>query len=122
MLNQSGFAWNDENKCVEVDSDEMWNAYAEVEACGTCNWTAVPKKAGLTRCGKSCRLRWTNYLRPNLKHESFTPHEDELIVRLHATIGSRWSIIAHQLPGRTDNNVKNYWNTKLKKKSLRNGN
>ncbi|XP_034223801.1 transcription factor MYB35-like [Prunus dulcis] len=107
MLNQSGFAWNDENKCVEVDSDEMWNAYAEV---------------GLTRCGKSCRLRWTNYLRPNLKHESFTPHEDELIVRLHATIGSRWSIIAHQLPGRTDNNVKNYWNTKLKKKSLRNGN
>ncbi|CAB4280894.1 unnamed protein product [Prunus armeniaca] len=83
---------------------------------GNSNWTAFPKKAGLTRCGKSCRLRWTNYLRPNLKHESFTPHEEELIVRLHATIGSRWPIIAQQLPGRTDKDVKNYWNTKLKKK------
>ncbi|XP_058075562.1 transcription factor MYB35 [Magnolia sinica] len=83
---------------------------------GTGNWTSVPKKAGLKRCGKSCRLRWTNYLRPDLKHESFTPEEEQLIVNLHAAIGSRWSIIAAQLPGRTDNDVKNYWNTKLRKK------
>ncbi|XP_039050636.1 transcription factor MYB35-like [Hibiscus syriacus] len=89
---------------------------AYVSKHGTGNWTAVPKKAGLRRCGKSCRLRWTNYLRPDLKHESFTPQEEELIIRLHAAIGSRWSIIAQQLPGRTDNDVKNYWNTKLKKK------
>ncbi|KAE8668020.1 Transcription factor MYB34 [Hibiscus syriacus] len=89
---------------------------AYVSKHGTGNWTAVPKKAGLRRCGKSCRLRWTNYLRPDLKRESFTPQEEELIIRLHAAIGSRWSIISQQLPGRTDNDVKNYWNTKLKKK------
>nr|DAD34749.1 TPA_asm: hypothetical protein HUJ06_005389 [Nelumbo nucifera] len=71
---------------------------------------------GLKRCGKSCRLRWTNYLRPDLKHESFTPQEEELIINLHQAIGSRWSLIAAQLPGRTDNDVKNYWNTKLRKK------
>ncbi|KAK6261557.1 hypothetical protein QUC31_007373 [Theobroma cacao] len=89
---------------------------AYVSKHGTGNWTAVPKKAGLRRCGKSCRLRWTNYLRPDLKRESFAPQEEELIIRLHAAIGSRWSIIAQQLPGRTDNDVKNYWNTKLRKK------
>ncbi|XP_062025999.1 transcription factor MYB35-like [Rosa rugosa] len=83
---------------------------------GIGNWTSVPKKAGLNRCGKSCKPRWSNYLRANLKHETFTPQEEELIVRLHATIGSRWPIIAQQLPGRTDNDVKTYWNTKLKKK------
>ncbi|XP_059643329.1 transcription factor MYB35-like [Cornus florida] len=89
---------------------------AYVSKHGTGNWTAVSKKAGLRRCGKSCRLRWTNYLRPDLRHESFTPQEEEMIIRLHATFGSRWSIIAQQLPGRTDNDVKNCWNTKLRKK------
>ncbi|XP_031253125.1 transcription factor MYB35-like [Pistacia vera] len=83
---------------------------------GARNWTSVPKKAGLSRCGKSCRLRWTNYLRPDLKKKTFTLQEEELIVRLHAAIGSRWSVIAQQLPGRTDNDVKNYWNTKVRKK------
>ncbi|KAF8399379.1 hypothetical protein HHK36_015243, partial [Tetracentron sinense] len=82
----------------------------------TGNWTSVPKKAGLKRCGKSCRLRWTNYLRPDLKHDNFTSQEEELILKLHKAIGSRWSTIAQQLPGRTDNDVKNYWNTKLRKK------
>ncbi|CAN0857580.1 Transcription factor MYB35 [Linum grandiflorum] len=89
---------------------------AYVSLYGIGNWTLVPKKAGLNRCGKSCRLRWTNYLRPDLKHDNFTPDEEDLIIRLHEAIGSRWSIIARQLPGRTDNDVKNYWNTKLKKK------
>ncbi|RDX61871.1 Transcription factor MYB35, partial [Mucuna pruriens] len=83
---------------------------------GSGNWTSVPKKARLKRCGKSCRLRWTNYLRPDLKDDNFTTQEEDLIIKLHAAIGSRWSIIAQQLPGRTDNDVKNYWNTKLKKK------
>ncbi|KAG6475009.1 transcription factor MYB36-like [Zingiber officinale] len=82
------------------------------------NWIALPQKAGLKRCGKSCRLRWLNYLRPNLKHGEFSEEEDRIICNLFAAIGSRWSIIASQLPGRTDNDIKNYWNTKLKKKLL----
>ncbi|KAK3019027.1 hypothetical protein RJ639_004309, partial [Escallonia herrerae] len=83
------------------------------------NWIALPQKAGLKRCGKSCRLRWLNYLRPNIKHGEFSDDEDRIICSLYASIGSRWSIIAAQLPGRTDNDIKNYWNTKLKKKLMR---
>ncbi|XP_047973623.1 transcription factor RAX2-like [Salvia hispanica] len=82
------------------------------------NWIALPQKAGLKRCGKSCRLRWLNYLRPNIKHGEFSDEEDRIICTLFASIGSRWSIIAAQLPGRTDNDIKNYWNTKLKKKLM----
>eukprot|EP00253_Pinus_taeda_P001229 PITA_01229 len=82
------------------------------------NWIALPQKVGLKRCGKSCRLRWLNYLRPNLKHGGFSEEEDNIICNLYISIGSRWSIIAAQLPGRTDNDIKNYWNTKLKKKLL----
>ncbi|CAH8280017.1 unnamed protein product [Arabidopsis lyrata] len=82
------------------------------------NWIALPQKIGLKRCGKSCRLRWLNYLRPNIKHGGFSEEEDSIILSLYISIGSRWSIIAAQLPGRTDNDIKNYWNTKLKKKLL----
>ncbi|CAN1304981.1 Transcription factor MYB36, partial [Linum perenne] len=82
------------------------------------NWIAFPQKAGLKRCGKSCRLRWLNYLRPNIKHGEFSDDEDRIICTLFANIGSRWSVIAAQLPGRTDNDIKNYWNTKLKKKLM----
>ncbi|XP_042499356.1 transcription factor MYB35-like [Macadamia integrifolia] len=97
-------------------AEEDAKILAYVSMYGTGNWTSVPKKAGLKRCGKSCRLRWTNYLRPDLKHDTFTPQEEKLIIRLHKAIGSRWSLIAAQLPGRTDNDIKNYWNTKLRKK------
>ncbi|KAK1684325.1 hypothetical protein QYE76_045173 [Lolium multiflorum] len=79
-------------------------------------WSTVPVKAGLQRNGKSCRLRWINYLRPGLKHGMFSGEEEDTVMRLHATLGNKWSQIAQHLPGRTDNEVKNYWNSYLKKR------
>ncbi|XP_040382451.1 transcription factor RAX2-like [Oryza brachyantha] len=80
------------------------------------NWISLPAKAGLRRCGKSCRLRWLNYLRPDIRHGGFTDEEDAVIVSLYAKLGSKWSTIAAQLERRTDNDVKNHWNTKLKRR------
>ncbi|XP_022977919.1 transcription factor MYB36-like [Cucurbita maxima] len=99
------------------EEDARLKAYIEQFGTGG-NWIALPRKIGLKRCGKSCRLRWLNYLRPNIKHGGFSEEEDNIICSLYITIGSRWSIIAAQLPGRTDNDIKNYWNTRLKKKLL----
>ncbi|KAK7269527.1 hypothetical protein RIF29_22258 [Crotalaria pallida] len=79
-------------------------------------WSSVPKQAGLQRCGKSCRLRWLNYLRPDLKRGTFSQEEENIIIELHAVLGNRWSQIAAQLPGRTDNEIKNLWNSCLKKR------
>ncbi|CAN6456901.1 unnamed protein product [Victoria cruziana] len=99
------------------EEDATLKNYVERYGTGG-NWIALPQKAGLKRCGKSCRLRWLNYLRPDIRHGGFTEEEDNVICSLYETMGSRWSVIASQLPGRTDNDVKNYWNTKLKKKML----
>ncbi|KAG6579433.1 protein ODORANT1-like [Cucurbita moschata] len=88
---------------------------------GQCCWRAVPKLAGLRRCGKSCRLRWTNYLRPDLKRGLLTEAEEQLVIDLHARLGNRWSKIAARLPGRTDNEIKNHWNTHIKKKLIKMG-
>ncbi|XP_050221434.1 transcription factor MYB63 [Mercurialis annua] len=80
------------------------------------NWRALPKQAGLLRCGKSCRLRWINYLRPDVKRGNFTKEEEDTVIQLHQTLGNKWSKIATHLPGRTDNEIKNVWNTHLKKR------
>ncbi|CAO2819029.1 unnamed protein product [Amaranthus hypochondriacus] len=84
-------------------------------------WSSVPKLAGLQRCGKSCRLRWINYLRPDLKRGMFSQVEEDLIINLHQILGNRWAQIASQLPGRTDNEIKNFWNSCLKKKLIKQG-
>ncbi|KAL1195050.1 Transcription factor RAX3 [Cardamine amara subsp. amara] len=99
------------------EEDAKLKSYIETSGTGG-NWIALPHKIGLKRCGKSCRLRWLNYLRPNIKHGGFSEEEENIICNLYLTIGSRWSIIAAQLPGRTDNDIKNYWNTRLKKKLI----
>ncbi|XP_006853124.2 transcription factor GAMYB [Amborella trichopoda] len=87
-----------------------------VKKHGEGNWNAVQKHSGLSRCGKSCRLRWANHLRPNLKKGAFTADEERLIIELHAKIGNKWARMASQLPGRTDNEIKNYWNTRIKRR------
>ncbi|KAG2333787.1 hypothetical protein Bca4012_016590 [Brassica carinata] len=92
-----------------------------IQKHGHGSWRALPKQAGLNRCGKSCRLRWTNYLRPDIKRGNFTEEEEETIINLHSLLGNKWSSIAGNLPGRTDNEIKNYWNTHLRKKLLQMG-
>lgn len=101
------------------EEDQRLIDYIRVHGEGC--WRSLPKAAGLLRCGKSCRLRWINYLRPDLKRGNFAEEEDELIIKLHSLLGNKWSLIAARLPGRTDNEIKNYWNTHIKRKLISRG-
>ncbi|XP_062098649.1 transcription factor MYB123-like [Humulus lupulus] len=102
-----------------VLEDQILTEYINTHGEG--KWRNLPKEAGLQRCGKSCRLRWLNYLRPDIKRGNISEEEEDLIIRLHKLLGNRWSLIAGRLPGRTDNEIKNYWNTTLAKKVINNG-
>ncbi|CAK9169356.1 unnamed protein product [Ilex paraguariensis] len=97
-----------------LDEDRILKEYVRKHGKG--RWNRVANMTGLKRCGKSCRLRWINYLCPTVNREDFTEEEDDLIIRLHNLLGNRWALIAGRVPGRTDNQVKNHWNTRLSKK------
>ncbi|KAL0311006.1 UNVERIFIED_CONTAM: Transcription factor [Sesamum angustifolium] len=86
-----------------------------VDEYGVRNWVAIEKFSGLARPAKNCRLRWLNYLRPNLKKYPFTLEEENLILDLHSKYGNSWSRIASKLPGRSDNEIKNFWHKRAKK-------
>ncbi|KAL3355009.1 hypothetical protein AABB24_019209 [Solanum stoloniferum] len=88
-----------------------------VKLFGDRRWDFLAKVSGLKRTGKSCRLRWVNYLNPDLKHGKMTPQEERLVLELHSKWGNRWSRIARKIPGRTDNEIKNYWRTHMRKKA-----
>ncbi|KAK1436701.1 hypothetical protein QVD17_02483 [Tagetes erecta] len=101
--------------------EEDENLLACIIRFGVASWPSVPHRAGLQRCGKSCRLRWVNHLRPGLKRGSFSQQEQDIILHLHQVLGNRWAQIATKLPGRTDNEIKNFWHSCLKKKLIKQG-
>ncbi|XP_045787746.1 transcription factor TT2-like [Trifolium pratense] len=96
------------------EEDDILSKYVSIHGEG--KWQKVAQNAGLKRCGKSCRQRWLNYLKPGIKRGDISSDEEDMIIRLHRLLGNRWSLIAKRLPGRTDNEIKNYWNTNLSKK------
>ncbi|CAM0913701.1 unnamed protein product [Alopecurus aequalis] len=102
-----------------TEEDEKLTSYIQKHGHGS--WRALPQLAGLNRCGKSCRLRWTNYLKPDIKRGKFSQEEEQTILQLHTILGNKWSAIAKHLPGRTDNEIKNFWNTHLRKKLIKMG-
>ncbi|MBA0781147.1 hypothetical protein Gotri_002102 [Gossypium trilobum] len=125
--NQKELPLIDDGNCGDADGGALlkkgpWTSAEDailidyVKKHGEGNWNAVQKHSGLFRCGKSCRLRWANHLRPNLKKGAFTREEEHLIIELHAKMGNKWARMAANLPGRTDNEIKNYWNTRIKRR------
>ncbi|KAE8672807.1 PRKR-interacting protein 1-like [Hibiscus syriacus] len=91
-----------------------------VQRYGPRNWSSISCSIP-GRSGKSCRLRWCNQLSPEVEHRSFTAEEEEIIIRAHAEFGNKWATIARLLNGRTDNTVKNHWNSSLKRTTAEDG-
>lgn len=127
MIKNRSFPKNGSNNLYEDVSEELrrgpWTVEEDnllihyIASHGEGRWNSLAKFAGLKRTGKSCRLRWLNYLKPDVKRGNLTPHEQLLILELHSEWGNRWSKIAQQLPGRTDNEIKNFWRTRVQKQA-----
>ncbi|KAI7745519.1 hypothetical protein M8C21_015307, partial [Ambrosia artemisiifolia] len=98
-----------------LEEDNLLIRYISYHGDG--RWNLLAKSSGLKRTGKSCRLRWLNYLKPDIKRGNLTSQEQLLILELHSKWGNRWSKIACHLPGRTDNEIKNYWRTRVQKQA-----
>ncbi|KAJ3694295.1 hypothetical protein LUZ60_009775 [Juncus effusus] len=118
------------NPCNNGDQKkkrELWSRHEDeklfnfITTFGVSSWSSLPQQAGLDRCAKSCRLRWINHLRPELKKEPISQEEEDMIIGLHKELGNRWAVMAESMPGRTDNEIKNYYNSHIKKKLLKEG-
>ncbi|KAL8142236.1 hypothetical protein V2J09_015268 [Rumex salicifolius] len=98
----------------KAEEDEV--LLKHVKKYGPRDWSSLLSKRLLQRTGKSCRLRWVNKLRPNLKNGcKFSAEEERVVIELQAQLGNKWAKIATYLPGRTDNDVKNFWSSRQKR-------